>query len=314
MDNEFSKRLMELRKKHGYSQERLGELLFVSRQAVSKWECGEAVPDIDNLTALAKLYNVSLDELVDGKPTAAESEATAESETTENPDLPPAHSKAYLISSALLILAPLIILFIWLPFLPDTIPAHYDIAGNVDRFGSKYELFLFAAINPIAAATICICGAVLRKTPSVQAQKKTLALVFFITCEVTYLACCVLTVVFTAKAARIAGTEAPDFYVLIAIVNSCVIMLMGAVVPFAKPNLLIGIRTAATLGDPVLWRKVNIVAGVVFLACGVGLNIFNMLYQNGMTNIIVSAAVTVAACGFCIFLPKIFGTKKADKE
>ena len=40
-------RLKELRNKHNYSQEQLAEILNVSRQAVSRWENGKAVPDID---------------------------------------------------------------------------------------------------------------------------------------------------------------------------------------------------------------------------------------------------------------------------
>ncbi|MBO6280288.1 MAG: helix-turn-helix transcriptional regulator [Bacilli bacterium] len=67
MTIEFGNRLQELRKAHGYSQETLADKLGVSRQAVSKWECGEASPDTDNLIELAKIYEISLDELVNSK-------------------------------------------------------------------------------------------------------------------------------------------------------------------------------------------------------------------------------------------------------
>ena len=48
----------------GISQEELAEKIGVSRQAVSKWERAEASPDTDNLILLAKLYSISLDELL----------------------------------------------------------------------------------------------------------------------------------------------------------------------------------------------------------------------------------------------------------
>lgn len=64
MNIEFSNRLVQLRKERGYSQESLALALNISRQAISKWERGEASPDTDNLIALAMLYNVSLDALV----------------------------------------------------------------------------------------------------------------------------------------------------------------------------------------------------------------------------------------------------------
>lgn len=70
MNIETANRLSELRRKRGFSQEGLAEKLGVSRQAVSKWERGEASPDTDNLIALARLYGVSIDELLGHVPEA----------------------------------------------------------------------------------------------------------------------------------------------------------------------------------------------------------------------------------------------------
>lgn len=52
------------RKKCGFTQEQVAEKLGVSRQAVAKWERGETLPDIENVIALADLYEVSVDSLV----------------------------------------------------------------------------------------------------------------------------------------------------------------------------------------------------------------------------------------------------------
>ena len=65
MTIKLANRLTELRKEHGYSQEELADKLGVSRQAVSKWERAEASPDTDNLIELARIYGVSLDELLE---------------------------------------------------------------------------------------------------------------------------------------------------------------------------------------------------------------------------------------------------------
>lgn len=64
MNIEIANRLVNLRKTNNYSQEALAEKLGISRQAVSKWERAEASPDTDNLILLARLYGVSLDELL----------------------------------------------------------------------------------------------------------------------------------------------------------------------------------------------------------------------------------------------------------
>ena len=64
MNIEIADRLVKLRKRSHLSQEALAEKLGISRQAVSKWERAEASPDTDNLIMLARLYKMSLDELL----------------------------------------------------------------------------------------------------------------------------------------------------------------------------------------------------------------------------------------------------------
>lgn len=57
--------LFQARKKAGLSQEMVAEKLGVSRQTISKWETDETIPDIYQSKKLAKLYNLTLDELID---------------------------------------------------------------------------------------------------------------------------------------------------------------------------------------------------------------------------------------------------------
>lgn len=64
MDIKTADRLIELRKNHNLSQEALSEKLGVSRQAISKWERGESSPDTDNLIALAGIYGITLDDIL----------------------------------------------------------------------------------------------------------------------------------------------------------------------------------------------------------------------------------------------------------
>ena len=56
--------LLELRTKKGLSQDALGEKLHVTRQAVSRWETGETLPNTETLKALSKLYDVSINTLL----------------------------------------------------------------------------------------------------------------------------------------------------------------------------------------------------------------------------------------------------------
>ena len=60
----FQENLISLRKLNGLSQEELAEKVGISRQTLSKYETGEAVPDIQKCKKLADIFQVSLDDLV----------------------------------------------------------------------------------------------------------------------------------------------------------------------------------------------------------------------------------------------------------
>lgn len=64
---DFGKKLSDLRKQNGISQEKLAEMVGVSRQAVTKWESGKSNPDTENLIRLAEIFGISLDELCLGE-------------------------------------------------------------------------------------------------------------------------------------------------------------------------------------------------------------------------------------------------------
>lgn len=62
----IGQRIYKIRQQKNITQEQLAKDLAISRQAVSKWESGKAIPDIENLMYISSLYDVSLDELIKG--------------------------------------------------------------------------------------------------------------------------------------------------------------------------------------------------------------------------------------------------------
>ena len=60
----LSDNIREYRKKSNMSQDELAEKLGVSRQSISLWETGQTQPTIDNIIALAKIFNISADTLL----------------------------------------------------------------------------------------------------------------------------------------------------------------------------------------------------------------------------------------------------------
>ena len=66
MSMNFCKNFAVLRRAHGYTQEAIAEKCGVSRQAIAKWETGASLPDMYKLVDIAKLFDVSIDDLVCG--------------------------------------------------------------------------------------------------------------------------------------------------------------------------------------------------------------------------------------------------------
>ena len=78
----FADKLIDLRKKNGWSQEELAEKLNVSRQAVSKWEGAQSIPDMTRIIQLSELFGVSTDYLL--KDNLEQAEATTSSDLAQD--------------------------------------------------------------------------------------------------------------------------------------------------------------------------------------------------------------------------------------
>lgn len=137
MDQKTIQRLINLRQNHGYSQEKLARELAVSRQAISNWERGEASPDTDNLIALARLYGVSLDELL-GTETSPSELGLVETESVSTP-APPHRPLLGALHVGVLLVALLALgigvaaITAWTKFPGGgaSVPQHYEIAGEI---------------------------------------------------------------------------------------------------------------------------------------------------------------------------------------
>lgn len=99
-------KLASLRKQKGLTQQNLAETLNVSRQAVSRWEVGAAVPTTDNLRVLSELYSVSVDYLLSDNATDFhENEETQRQTPKEQSDAPKneKRKRVFIFTGALLL-------------------------------------------------------------------------------------------------------------------------------------------------------------------------------------------------------------------
>ena len=108
---EIGKKITELRKQNGLSQEKLAEKLDVARQTISKWELGETTPDLKQSKELSKLFKVSLDELVNNNTRDILVEKTSNTERLAGLTL-----KMIKVVIALIIIVPIILIVLRFAF------------------------------------------------------------------------------------------------------------------------------------------------------------------------------------------------------
>lgn len=73
--------ILELRTKKGLSQDELAEKVYVTRQAVSRWETGETVPNTETLKLLSRFFDVSINTLLGARGSSSASAAACRSKT-----------------------------------------------------------------------------------------------------------------------------------------------------------------------------------------------------------------------------------------
>lgn len=70
----MGEKILQLRKSSGLSQEQFASMLGVSRQAISKWETDQSIPDIDKVVSISKVFSITVDELLGNEANSYEAE------------------------------------------------------------------------------------------------------------------------------------------------------------------------------------------------------------------------------------------------
>lgn len=104
----LSTKLVSLRKEHNLTQMELAEKLNVSRQAVSRWEVGAAVPSTDNLKVLSELYGVSVDVILKGEGEIVSPDLSSSDELSETQNCRKCNRKSKILFACFLILVALL--------------------------------------------------------------------------------------------------------------------------------------------------------------------------------------------------------------
>ena len=200
------------------------------------------------------------------------------------------HGKLWRTLFYILMGLPLLATLAALLVMPAEIPAHYDAAGNITRWGSKYEMLLLPLI------TLLMGGFLLKVSRwSGRQHQENRTAVVAIGCG-ALLVFNVMTVVFLVKAYRIAvqgtGLELSVSRILFG-VTGLLLVCLGNVMPKIRRNGWCGVRTAWTMENDENWRRSQIVGGGVMMAAGLVLAAGNVLLSGEEAGLLFSMLCVV---------------------
>ena len=204
-----------------------------------------------------------------------------------------------------------------LVFMPDSIPMHYDMAGNIDRWGSKYESLILPVMILVISLiwTLCIRHNE-KKAQKVYEEKERAEAI--LSAKILGLAGIVTTVMFSvmqgfmlydayAGAKSAAVTSTIDIGKVVCILFGLMFIAFGILMPRLPLNGLIGVRTDWSMYNENTWKKSNLFGGVLFVVIGILTVVMGVCMRNSFVAIMLSVALmTLAAIVMMAYSYKVY--------
>lgn len=254
---EFKEKLKQLRISKNMTQDDLAEKLYITRQSISKWEQGLSEPNLKTIKEICLIFDVSISELVDDAKTIV---------TTKEERQVKRENKLFLANGAFLIFG-ILLTAIFIRMMPKSIPVHWDINGNITRYGSKWEtlifMSLFALFFGISLFIHFYYAKNKREFLSGLAATQLMLLVFQT----------LLIIGYTWMAFSNVDEQHLIILAIVGMLLSLFMVLSIFSFPIFNPkrNVVFGFRTHFTLSNDKAWYKVNAfqsISGLIFSSIG----------------------------------------------
>ncbi len=215
---------------------------------------------------------------------------------------------------------PTIVTAVVYQFLPKEMPMHYDVNGEIDRWGSRAEQFIFPAIILVMALfwqiMIILYEKGAQNEKNAEKERKEYvanAKVLGIVGIVQGVMFGIMHFIFLYGAWVEANTGAThmaiDVTKVVNILVGIVFIIFGNIMPKSKKNALVGARTGWSMYNDNTWRKTNRLGGIVLVVTGF-LTIVTSVFVSGMVGTICMLAYLIA--GTIVIV--VYSKKVYDKE
>lgn len=195
---------------------------------------------------------------------------------------------------------PLIAVCISLQFLPDQIPAHYAISGEVNRWGSKYETLIFPGISIILGLFILF---ITKKASKQEVTGHNNQKIGIITGILLLILLNIMTFYFLYldfyQIENLTSVSI-DLTQLVWTSLGVILIILGNIMPKLKLNSMIGLRTKWSMKNEVTWKKSQQFGGISSIIAGLLIIVSNLLIQSP-GNTLISLFILVASLPLDIY-------------
>lgn len=198
------------------------------------------------------------------------------------------NSKLYIILAAIM-LGSIAASAVLLMLMPDTVPMHYDFNGNIDRYGSKYEMLLFPGIMLLMGCIFLLVARNERKKAD-RSNEKPILYTGIATC----LPIAALGIYLMAKSINDPKpVDSDSIMSFTGIFLGIMLIILGNIMPKARLNSTFGLRTAWSMKNERVWQKSQRLGGIALVVGGI-VTIIMMMFIKGLWSMLVLGAVIAA--------------------
>lgn len=199
-----------------------------------------------------------------------------------------------------LMFLPLFMVLVLLPFLPDQIPAHYGIDGGVDRWGSKYETFIFPAITVIFGFIMLLITKYASKQEKSKGNNKKIGINLGIMLLLFFNILFFYFLYADFNRVENLSTMPINIQQLSFILLGVIIIILGIMMPKLEMNSMIGLRTSWSMKNEITWKKSQQFGGKSFIIVGLLVIMINLLVHSSIS-IILSLVILLGSLPFDIY-------------
>ena len=199
-----------------------------------------------------------------------------------------------------LMFLPLIITLVVLPFLPEQIPAHYNFAGEIDRWGSKYEALLFPAITILMGFFMLWMAKIAAKQEESGSNNEKIVFYTGMGISLWFTAIHTFSLYKAFAAAGSMGYSVEtDINRIFCILLGIGLVIIGNFMPKLRNNSIIGLRTPWSMKNDTVWKKSQLFGGISFIVCGV-LMIIAGLFVEGFAAMCIALGLLIVDTIVCV--------------